>query len=109
MRKAKGRITGGDELVNMKYIAQIKIIYSMNKNLLIISTKAKHFDLVCLLSERKQNVYVKCCLHNKKSANQKILAMGKGEGGYLTKIVQDMTFEKFNNTPAKPGVELYLE
>ena len=58
MRKAKGRITGGDELVNMKYIAQIKIIYSMNKNLLIISTKAKHFDLVCLLSERKQNVLI---------------------------------------------------
>ncbi len=36
------------------------------------------------------------------------MGKGKGEGGYLTKIVQDMTFKKFNNTPAKPGVELYL-
>ena len=53
-------------------------------------------------------VFILICLHNKKSTNQKILAMGKGEGGYLTKIVQDMTFKKFNNTPAKPGVELYL-
>jgi hypothetical protein len=35
--------------------------------------------------------------------------MGKREvGGYLSKIVQDMTFKKFNNTPAILGVELYL-
>jgi hypothetical protein len=35
--------------------------------LLIISTKAKHFDLVCLLSERKQNVLIWSAYYRNKS------------------------------------------
>ncbi len=41
------------------------------------------------------NVCLKCRLHNKKSANHRILAEGGGRGG-LDKIVQDMTL---TNTP----------
>ncbi len=43
------------------------------------------------------NVYLKWGLHDGKSANHRILTMGGGGG--MAKIVQDMTFKRFNKYP----------
>ncbi len=53
-----------------------------------------------LKKNARQGLIKQCnVVFTQKSANHRILAMGGGGGGDLAKIVQDMTFKRFDKYP----------